>query len=271
MALTEVSIGGAYDFQNGFKFGLAWRGGFLDANLSSVAQTSGVTLNMESRDLKGSNMFGFRMGGQYDADQWGIGFMYRNAMNYTANGRIEGYCDHALCSGGVVGGELSAKTQFPQALSIGAHANMGEYWMSHYDYTWTQYSAVDRIDFEGNYRIPAALGGTLSVPDDMLHWLDQHNLRLGFEYVKYKMPIRFGYTWTSQVTAEHEASPTLAPPGMGHTLSLGTGRDWESLSLNGAVDYSSTTGKVSAGKRYSLEGDYKLTVWSAHLGATYAF
>lgn len=284
LAITEFSAGVGYKFSDKLKLGFAWRGGIAQIDQGGAAVTNGQTvlIAQEYRGLKGSSMMGYRLGAQYDINEsWGVGFSYRNAMHFAASGKL--YVK-AQTSTGITADsaetDMSVKTQLPQQLNLGTHYKFNDKWTGFFEYDWTNYGVVDRLMYEGSYSTTITGAGPL--PEQYVGWSDQHNLRFAGEYSGFDAPVRFGYVYTSRVASNNYATSTLAPPGAGHTVSLGSGHSWweKTLDVNGAVDYTIISGSVgpndplNAGattRATTKAGNYEASVVTVHIGATYGF
>jgi long-subunit fatty acid transport protein len=281
VAIQEISAGLSYQLTEKLKVGAAWRGAFVTADMSSLTVadinpgTAGSeAINVELRNMTGSNMYGYRLGVQYTEEDWAAGIMYRSNLDVLANGRAGGHFNSSAGTFAIDGSNMSVATSFPQALSLGGHLKLSDDFTAFTEFTWTQYGLNEKLDFEGTYSIPiASTVSTSAIPDQRLNWMDQYNARLGAQYTGWGMPVRAGYVYTSQVTPEHRATTTLAPPGAGHTLSVGTGMKLmnDQLSIDGALERTMITGTVAPGIATARQGTYEATVNVVHLGATYGF
>ncbi|MGE3974158.1 MAG: OmpP1/FadL family transporter, partial [Bdellovibrionales bacterium] len=271
VAIQEVSVGLAYKVNDQWKVGAAWRGGFVQADMAGVAAGNltnlipgDEVLNLEYRNMKGSNMYGYRLGVQYTpSETWGLGMMYRSDLGVVANGKTGGFFHSALGTTYFPEDDMSVKTGLPQALSLGTHYKASDTWMLFAEGTWTNYGQNEKLDFEGSYNNG---GAVTSLSDQPLNWKDQYNLRLAGEYTGWKMPLRTAYVYTSQVTPEHRATTTLAPPAPAHTLAVGTGIKCmdDALSIDGTIEKTlikaDLTGSGTLGVDLVRQGSYSADV-----------
>jgi long-subunit fatty acid transport protein len=278
IAIEEVALGTSYKVNDRLKVGIAWRGAFVQADQDAAATSpgNGAVIAQEYRGMKGQNLMGYRLGLQYDyGEGCGVGISYRNALPVAASGKLFVRANSALGASGQTASDsdMSVKTQLPQQLNLGVHHKFSQDWTGFFDYSWTNYGAIDRLIYEGNYT--TSVTGPQPLTDIYVGWSDQHIVRLAGEYTGFSMPIRFGYAYTSQVTSNNFANATFAPPSPSHTLSLGTGWELGHLGLDVAADYTTFKGSVGAGQSFNSlttkVGNYSANVWAAHLGATYMF
>lgn len=267
---TEVSAGVGYRVNEKLKLGFAWRGGHFMADQLAYAAVSASSLaQVEFRNMTGSNMLGWRLGGQYEiTEKWDVGFMYRSPLRVSGSGKYFRRIHGNDGSRTEAEGDITVRTQLPQALSLGTSYKFNDMWKGFFDYSWTNYGVIDRLVYEGT--------SGLGISDTETSWSDQTNIRLATEYVGFSAPLRLGYVYTSAVTSKNFANPTLAPPGPAHTLSLGSGYSWfdKVFEVNGALDYSVISGSVAnSDTRSGLAhvGSYEAKVTSLHIGATYTF
>jgi len=281
ISIEELAVGLGYKVNEKWRVGLAWRGGMAQADQSAGVNTGTALVNHQYRGLKGSNMMGYRVGVQYDFDEnCGFGIMYRNALPVALNGKFFYQGEIPALSNSFSSNEtdMSVKTQLPAQLAFGAHHRFNENWKGFFDYSWTNYGAVDRLIYEGTASAPGALAAQLqtqTLADVFVGWSDKHVVRLAGEYTNGGMPIRFGYTYATQVTSTNYANATYAPPAPSHTLSLGSGWDVDDAwVINGAVDYTNFSGSVASNQvlnSVTKAGSYTADVYALHLGATYDF
>ncbi len=281
LAITEIAAGVGYKVSDSLKLGAAYRAvmgsasfAFVNANAGSPASFT----NIEVNDIKATNFTGFKLGAQYKVGQATLlGLTYRSETELKGDGNYGGQ----IVGQGTLSGKGEAKTVFPAQITLGARHDY-ETWVSMLEYSWTQYSRVGEIPVNGtvllNGTTPVATGVALKTV-----WRDQHAVRVGGEYLALGMPIRAGYIWTSQVTNEDYARASFPPPGMGHTLTLGTGQSFtvmeKPLQLDAAGEYTmisgdgkgAAAGNPAATADTGREGKYAANAFALHLGVTYAF
>jgi long-subunit fatty acid transport protein len=160
------------------------------------------------------------------------------------------------------------------ALALGLRQKMGEGWTFYSEYALTKYSKINEIKLTST--------GTPAVNSNLAkEWKDQHNLRLAAEMAG-DWPLRFGYGYTSTVTDASLARASFTPPGPAHTLTVGTGQAYDTLRVDGALEYSTVAGdggSAGAGetnpttntKVDARTGSYAATAMVLHFGLTYGF
>lgn len=275
LKILEWSIGGSYKLDEHWSFGAAWRASFVSAAFSTyVLDTPSVVKYFDLHDLSAKKWNGFRLGIQYrgDDNKWGLGLAFRSAAGFTAAGKASGKVETAAVGQGADIPEVDATVSntFPMQIGFGGDFTCGEHWRLFSEYTWTQYSKNQQIDFTGT--ITTAITGSVDLATQPLkqRWMDQHNIRLAGEYTGFAtLPIRFAYVLTSQVVPKSTAKASFPAPGLGHTFTLGSGYDLGRVSLNGALEYSFETATVAAGE--GVTGDYNVKAWGLHLGASMKF
>src|SRR5690606_10528026 len=105
------------------------------------------------------------------------------------------------------------------------------------------------------------------------NWKNMHVARIGYECTGHAMPIRAGYVLTTKTTPKDRARATFSSPGLGHTISAGSGLNLgEKSEFNFAGEYSFAGGKgTNALDGVAAEKEFKSNAWVAHLGVTYKF
>lgn len=269
--IPELSLGGSYALSDNLRLGVAYRLGMAEADYSTATRSSANPANgaiFRFNDFK-DETHGFRLGLQYECDDWGLGFAYRSRMNYrlSGNGRRD---VRALATGDAVpgfaaSGNAQVSTEFPQALQLGGHYNFTARWRGFAEVWWTQYSKVQRLTFDS---------ATVTGLDFATDWNDQWNLRLGGEYGDVKQwPLRFGYILTTPSTPEDLARATFSTPGLGHTLTTGTGYEFsEGYRFDAAYEYSFASADVSANAANNVfAGKYQTDAHVFHIGLNAEF
>jgi long-chain fatty acid transport protein len=278
VAITEFSLGTAYEVMPGLRLGAAWRIVHVAADLGSVATAGGALLGVEFNGLSATEYGGFRVGAQYapPGSAWGVGATWRSAVDFAAktnsSGKVEtlgnvGSADPA----DLTGSETTVAATFPMQIGLGGYYDFSpKKFRFLAEYVWTEYRVDQKLDYTGSVTLPASLGGTtVPLSDTTLDWSNLFNVRAGFEYGLSELSeLRWGYVYTSQVTPANRASALFAAPGPGHSLTLGAGTlvcDGK-LGLDGALEYS-----WDAGTPEGATTEVKVTAMAAHLGATYRF
>ncbi len=276
LQLVEIGAGVGYRVNEQWKIGAAWRVGLVNAKLStaSVSTAGGGTLTAtQFTNLKSEEFAGFRVGAQYAPNEnWGFGFSLRTAIDFEADGDGTGQVQTAAQvpsnSFTSLVGPASVKSSFPLQVSLGGHWNIEPgVWRAHAEYGFTQYGDLDQLEITTNFT------GTPSTSTIKQDWKDQHHVRLAGEFLGTSWPVRFGYVFTSQVVPEDHARATFSAPGVGHTLTLGTGTDFmeDTLRFNVALEHSWIDGDVDNANPTAVGGKYESVGTSLHLGLAYMF
>jgi long-subunit fatty acid transport protein len=273
LVIAEFSAGVGYKVNEALKLGAAYRYTFASANFALANRGSGTIASVKLTDLKDEDTSGFRVGAQYKAtDRMLVGLTYRSSVDFEAKGKMAYSIFGSISQDDV---DASAKTTLPQQVTLGVQHNY-ETWRALAEYAWTEYSKVQNITISA----PGATAPLLRAVEVQQEWKDQHNIRLGGEYLAMVWPIRVGYGWTSQVTNTDYPRASFTPPGQAHTLTLGTGMTWDVMGMPLQYDIageytmaSGTGGTAEAGDTTDnfRKGDYSATSYGVHVGLTYAF
>lgn len=284
LVVIELSLGGAYKVNEKLKLGLAWRYIMASAEFSSLARLSNTAImDLRTSGLTDTDAASFRFGAQYQlSEKTVLGFNYRSEVNLTAEGTVSGSVLTAgLGTFTLDRNSATAKTTFPMQATLGVQHDFNEAWRFLAEYAWTQYSRVGDIMVEGRI-VQATLGINLPGAAVKQEWKDQHNVRLAGEYLAMAWPVRFGYVVTTQVTSSDYARPTFAPPGLAHTFTVGTGKEFilaeRPLEFNAAGEYTTAEGDgngaqagVGGAGTDIRAGKYSAHAVAAHLALTYKF
>ncbi len=259
----EYSVGVGYKILPGLKFGAAWRYSSVSGNFFTLNSTGAAHIKLS--DLKGNNSKGYRFGLQYAPENanWGVGASYRSSVDFNLDGSLSATL---LSNGAAVpasGTTSTASAQLPEAVSVGGHYNLNSEMTAALEYVWTHYGKVQNI----------VLGGTVGgadLPDLNTSYKNQTNIRAGFSWHPAgDWTWRAGYVYTSQVTPADRATATLTPPGVAHSVTLGTSKVLtSSMELNAAGEYTTVSG---AGSAPAKTGDYSATALALHTGVSYRF
>ncbi len=283
LSILEVSAGAGYKVDENLKLGFSWRMVMAQANFAFVTrQASTAIVNTKLTDLKDTQSVAFRAGAQYKLDEkTELGLTFRSEVNFAANGKVQlNAINPATGATSTLASNVdaTARTTFPMAITLGGIHKLSEEWNLLGEYAWTQYSRIGEIVVES-----AAFSTTGNRNALKTDWRDQHNVRVGAEYLATPWPIRYGYGFTSTVTNSDYARATFTPPGPAHTLTLGTGQDFamgeQSLRFDAGLEYTMTSGDSSNGAAAGAggagtdtrAGTYSVSAYAAHLGLTYAF
>lgn len=285
----ELSLGAAYKVNSQWQVGLGYRISYVKAAYSGVSFTSPTNtanwLNLSVQNLSETDYTGYKLGVQYKpAENTKIGLEYRSEVKLNMQGNYGGTVNQGSVSLPIDGSNATLRSTMPMQVVLGAEQDY-EKWRALAQYDWTQYSRVGELNVDGSV---TANGGTVAVQGGGLHiqehWNDQHVIRLGGEYMGWSWPLRFGYSWTNQVTDSSYASPAAFPPAMLHTLAVGTGQTFaimdHPLEFNAAVEYDMSSGSANgaqAGQPFDSNvnqtraGTVALNIWAMHLNAMYSF
>lgn len=283
LQIAEIAAGAAYRVNDKLKLGASVRNVYASGEFGFLSRQSAVAVaNVKLTDLKDTKP-GFALGAQYKLDDdTQFGLRYRSEVKIEAGGTLGGGV-HTAGGGGTVivpitSTSATAKTTFPQALTLGALHKLNEDWTLLAEYGWTNYSKVDVITIDGT------INGT-AAPAVEQYWKDQHNYRLAAQWgPDADWPLRFGYGYTSQVTNEDRARASFFPPAVAHTVTVGTGRDFSvserAFRFDTGFEYTwgsaegnpngSVAGATGAGTDFR-KGTFSTTSYAAHLGLAYMF
>ncbi|NJL24274.1 MAG: hypothetical protein HC902_03245 [Calothrix sp. SM1_5_4] len=280
LTIAEIAAGLGYRVNEKLKLGLAYRVVVAKANFAFLQRGTGTVANIQVNDLEDTNYAGFKLGAQYKLSENGaMGFTYRSQTDFAAKGKFGGMVHTSTLNLPIDKTDATARTTLPMQATLGYQHKLDDSWNFLSEYAWTQYSKVEDITVEGTLTRSNGASVIGRDPKVVQKWKDQHNIRLGAEYLAFFIPIRFGYGWTSQVTNTDYARASFTAPGSGHTLTLGTGTNvGESLSFDGGLEYTwvkgeghgAAAGTGGAGNDIRA-GDYSTTAYALHLGATYHF
>jgi long-chain fatty acid transport protein len=284
LQMTELAIGAGYEIMEGLSVGASWRIAFVSAELQSFdliadndagGPNGSIILNPKYENLESTEYSGLRLGAQYSPeDSWGIGFSYRSVIQFDTEGDLAGsYLNTGAAqpllgfSSGVgsLDGDAKLKSSLPQQLNIGGHYNVMSDLTIALEYSWTDYSSIDKIEVE------TTRSGVTTKSEIETKWKDQNVFRIGLEYLGMGFPLRFGYAHTSQVVGVDNATPTFSSPGDGSDITLGAGYTlMDGLNVDLAFDYAFSSGDVPASAD-STEGKYESSATQLHISAAYSF
>ena len=251
LTMMEAALGAGYKVNPDLKVGLTWRAVMVSGGLSTVSGGN----ELKFSNLKDTNFMGFKLGAQYKlSETMNLGFTYRGETNFKAKGKFSAH----NAGGAVVIPETNAKvgTSLPAAWTLGVTNQFTEEWKLLGELVYTEYSKIKSVATEND---------TTGSSHLQLDWKDQINVRLAAEYAM-AWPIRFGYIWTSKVTNNDYAYPTLTPPGDAHTLTLGTGQAFGDMRFDAGVEYTMVSGSATGAQLKN-----ELTAYALHLGGAYTF
>ena len=276
LTAIEASVGAGYKVMPGLKVGAAYRFGIIEAELSSLTPIGGANVVQGSiQDIKGTQ-HGFRTGVQWapEGKNYGLGLVYRSPLHFEASGDLSANLLSASASTPLTtSGRSTIKTIMPAQFNFGGYYNIvPDVWRAHAEYVWTQYSRNQTLDIGGTVTLPGP--ATVQVADINQRWRDQHNIRIGGEYLKCKYPIRFGYIWNSGVENPSFARSIFAAPGKANSFTLGTGRSTDKWDFNVATEYTvakADNAVVTTSALTARSGKYTTSAVSLHTGVVYKF
>lgn len=291
LQIGEIAAGVAWKPTASWKFGAAYRYVMARANFAFFNRAySGPTqigvANVFLNDLK-DQVSAFKLGAQWSpSETWHVGLTYRSEASLNASGSVEGtiYAASGTSTYAINHADASASTVFPQAVTLGVDHDFSDTWKGFFETAWTNYARVDKI--QTALSTTTGLGTTITNPSITQNWKDQWNFRLAGAYMGWAWPVRFGYGLTTQVTDSDYARPTFTPPGVSHTLTVGSGHAFElagqKLEFNGAGEYTFVSGDgngraagdntpSATGSQDIRAGTYKTSSYALHLGLAYNF
>ncbi len=267
----EFSIGAGYMVGDSIKVGAAWRAVMARGDFWAAGVTAGPRItSYQLSDLSDEEFAGFKVGAMYSPSKtWGVGLMWRSEFKFDMQGSSSGRTQNTSVGAviDVPGSDATASVVLPTQYAIGGFYEISPNLIKLVaEYSLTQYSKNKTID------ITATLAGLGPISDIQLDWKDQHNMRLGVEYLGLLLPVRAGYVYTSAVAVAERATPSLTPPGAGHTITLGTGMGFieKRLMVNIAGEYTTVSGDVGLSATPAA-GTYSAQAYAVHMGASYAF
>jgi hypothetical protein len=271
LAITEGSLGAAYEVMPGLRFGAAWRVVQVKAEFSTVSPPSPFTANQaignsHVRDISATRWNAYRLGMQYDApdSQWGAGLAYRSAVDFTAEGKLTATVNTAAGTTAEVAEQVAhVSNSFPQQLNIGGYLKATETLRTSLEYSFSDYGRNREL----TVTTPSAATSTVI----QQNWKNQHIGRVGFEYTGMGLPIRLGYAYTSQVTPSDRARSTFGSPGAGHAIALGSGLTFGALNFDYAFEYAFASGTGTNGPEVATDQTFKAQAYAAHLSGKLEF
>lgn len=279
LQIGEYSAGVGYKINDQWKIGASYRYVMAKADFSFIQRAAGgnALANIKLSNLE-DQISAFRIGTQWaPSEKTHVGLTYRSEAKLAAEGNARTDVYSAGGGGALASstdnGTATANTVFPQAITLGADHMINETWTGLAEIAWTNYSKVENITVNN-----AVLGNPVVGQD----WKDQYNLRLGGIYSGWAWPVRFGYGFTSQVTNDDFARPTFTPPGASHTLTAGSGTEFElmgqKMAFNGAGEYTFVEGDANGAASGNgavgtdiRAGKHKTSSYALHLGLAYMF
>lgn len=292
ITITEFSAGVGYKVSDAMRLGLGLRYTMTDASFSSVgyipsgSNVVGIT-NVDIKDIKSANLDSVRLGMQYDVSETTkIGLVVRTESKVSKTAKASG--TGSACGGGatcpavgsltITESDVKVDTVLPMAINLGVEHKLADTWTLYGELVHTQYSAIEKVDLDGNLTIVSAAGtSTSAITDIDQKWKDQLNVKLAAQYSGMSWPVRFGYIHTSDVSNKQYARASFTPPGAAATYTLGTGQEFKigesPLDFNIAIDYTTVKGDSddSVQPLYTPAGSYEASSTAIHTGFAYKF
>lgn len=275
LQLVEIAAGVGYRVNEQWRLGAAWRAALVNADFSSAGPNAANTalVATQFKDLEAQEFTGFKVGAQYiPSEVWGLGLSVRTAIEFEAEGdaAVQIQAPAQAPTGAFTSrtGTAKIKSTFPLQANIGGHWNVvPDAWRAYLEYGYTQYSEVEQLE------ITTAVPGIPAQSTIPQNWDDQHHVRLAGEFLGMSWPVRFGYVFTSQVVPEADARATFSAPGIGHTLTVGTGHKFmeDMLRFDAGLEHSWITGDVGNNVTPAVGGKYETVGTALHLGLAYLF
>lgn len=280
LKIMEYSIGAGLEVVPGLRLGAAWRIAQVDGSFSTIKKISNTVYSyVDVEGAKQTKYDGFRLGAQYENPEhsWGVGATFRNNFNFLAEGTASGTTTNLAANTQTIpaGSQTKLGTSLPWSASLGGNALVTDHLRLLAAVDMVKYSRNNQLTIQGTL-------GTTAIPNLPLNWKDMWNYRLGAEYsALHNLDLRAGYILTSRVTSKTDARATLAPPGAGHTFTVGAGTALmdNRLGIDGALEYAFNSGNgsetASATTTKELTGgidtEYKARSLGAHAAVSYRF
>lgn len=286
--ILELSVGAGYELFDGLRVGAAYRIAFANAHLQSAvpvpapagapAGTPPVALvSVDLDELSGQSFDGARVGVQYAPREGfaGLGVHWRSPVDFTAKGRATGKMEAGVGpngpAGDLGGSDARVSAQLPSQIVAGGFISPtpGRSLRLFAEYSFSHYEVIRALAVDATLTGPT---GDISVPDIATDWHNQHQMRVAAEWLPLRtLALRAGYGLTGQVTRSSLSRPTLASPGLGHSVTAGAGTALLGgfLQLNAAFEASFASGDGT--NEYGLEGRFSSLGLVGHLGATMTF
>ena len=280
LSLVEYSLGAAYEILDGLRVGAAYRILTVSGSIGTIVKVpalgasgaAGATYD----GLSATNYNGIRLGAEYSPKDahWGIGAMYRNEVDFSANGTMTAAI---FAPGSPTTGPapVNVTNALPYELALAGHYDITPDVLRVFlEYDFINYNVDQTVGVSGSTTGPAALGSpAVNGANIAQGWNNESIIRIGGQYVlNPSWVFRVGYAYTSQVTPSSDPNSTFTPPGIGTTLLLGAG--WNvcpSTSIDGAIEYSFVSGTGNGNATPFSSGSFSANDYSFHTGATYRF
>ena len=183
-------------------------------------------------DISGVNFAGFRFGVQWRAlDYLQVGVSYRHKTETTVDG-----------DGIVIGSQwdyVGTKFTLPSRLALGLRSDFSDFGVA----LDIEYALNSQNDQAGVFI--GADKDSASPLANVFDWDDAITIRAGVEYrlLDDRLPIRAGYIWDQTTSSAVYSSAFGTPPGPTHVITLGTG--WNTPTWSIDVAYAFRQGSAS--------------------------
>lgn len=278
LSITEAALGAGYEIVPGLRFGAALRAVMVHANFSTTTYIpAGGTAGLyeaQVNNISATRYNAYKLGLQYEEPEhrWGVGASYRSEVFFIGKGDTIARQESTLGGGtNALGtGRADLDNTFPLQVTLGGWTRATELLRVALQYDYTNYAQDRFLNIRGS-------AGALTFGNIPQHWRNMHVGRIGGEYAGMAMPLRLGYSYTSQVTPSDFARSTFASPGPGHSVIVGTGMPVGSIDFDGALEYAwaAGTGHNSNAPttiaEVASDSDFKSHAFVAHLSAKYRF
>lgn len=198
-------------------------------------------------DLSGISFAGFRFGVQWRALEYlQVGVSYRHKTETTVDG-----------DGIVVGSEwdyVGTKFTLPTRLALGIRSDIADFSVAlDVEYAFNSQNDNAFILVGGDRQAANACRETDSEPDNddcldnVSDWDNAITLRAGVEYrlLDGQLPVRAGYVWDQTTSSVSYPSAFGTPPGPTHVITLGTGWNTDTWSIDLAYAFRRGTASMT--------------------------
>lgn len=268
LKVYEGTLALGYRVNTWLTFGAAWRVLYGTGEFQSFEVNSATSAIIQSKieGLNDTAYDGFRVGlqAQNESKSMSFGVVFRSGVELdlqdgTASGMAHGSTGSSAAFDGVTR-DTKAKSEFPWNIQAGGHFSFGENTSLHYQYGFTKYSELKKIEISGTLKASMAsssgaganalANGAGNIP---LYWEDAHIFSLGFEHIlESKWATRIGASYGTQVVNDGTAKNTFTAPGGGPGYYIGTGKKFKDMTFDLTFEYTHDGGS-SGGHSLALE------------------
>lgn len=194
-------------------------------------------------DISGTNFAGFRFGVQWRAlDYLQVGVSYRHKTETTVDG-----------DGIVIGAEwpyVGTKFTLPSRLALGLRSDFSDFGVA----LDLEYAFNSQNDQAGVFI--GADEASASPLANVFDWENALTIRAGVEYrlLDERLPIRAGYIWDQKTSSAVYSSAFGTPAGPTHVITLGTGWNTPTWSLDVAYAFRQGSATVTQDQFDEREG-----------------